>query len=155
MPARTGLPAKTRVLLLGRDPALERDLIAALQSESCEVVSAADGRKALDMARKAHVDVLVLDFDTHPRECSRLTLKLSLAERGHRTLVLASSLEQLTHASETGADGVLMKPLDPRQVRTVIHNLLAGAYAQTLAGRWPPDPFFEAPPSQRDCGINE
>jgi|ERR1035441_2785029 DNA-binding NtrC family response regulator len=157
MPAGLGLPGKTRVLLLGSDSTLERDMVAALESESCEVILADDCYQALDIIKTGHVDVLVLDFDIQSREFSQLASKFNLAGRGCRTLVLADSLEQLTLASETRADGVLMKPLDPSRIRTVIHNLLGGLHAQAPAERWHPDTalVFEAPPSLRDWGINE
>ncbi len=148
MPARIGLPVKARVLVLGDDSTLEQDVVAALRSESCEVILPADCAQALDFIRTGHVVVLVLDFDTHSREFSRLAPILSLAERRCRTLVLADSLEQLTLASETGVDGVLMKPLDPNQGRTVIQHLVAGVRTQAAdeGGRPGTDCFSEAQP---------
>jgi DNA-binding response OmpR family regulator len=158
MSAVLGLPVKTRVLLLGSDSTLERGMVAALRSESCEVNLAADCRQALNITRTGQVDVLVLDFDVHCREeFSQLALEFSLAERGCQTLVLANSLEQLTLASETRVDGVLMKPLDPDYLRTVIHNLLVGVPTQALAERWRPNTalVLEALPSRRGRRINE
>jgi DNA-binding response OmpR family regulator len=157
MPARLGLPVKTLVLLLGNDSTLERDTVAALESESCEVILADDYCQALDIIRTGHVDVLVLDFDIHSREFSHLASKFSRAERGCRILLLADSLEQVALASENRVDGVLMKPLEPHHVRTVIDHLLTSARTQALGERWRPDtdPVFEALPSRRDWGINE
>ena len=156
MPARMELPVKARVLVLGGDPNLERDVIAAFPSESCEVIWAADCRQALEMTRTGHVDVLVVDFDTHSREFSQLASVFDFAERRCSTLALAGSLEQLTLASETGVDGVLMKPLDRDQGRTVIHNLLAGGRMQALAesGRPGTANGSEASPSRHDWEIN-
>lgn len=156
MPARMELPVKARVLVLGSDSTLQKDMVAALPSESCEILVAADCRQALDIARTGHVAVLVVDFDSHSRELSQLASIFNFAERRCPTLVLAGSLEQLTLASETGVDGVLMKPLDPDQGRTVIHNLLAGARMQALAERWRPGTAScsEAIPSRRDWEIN-
>ncbi|MGO8678360.1 MAG: hypothetical protein ACLQVX_21170 [Limisphaerales bacterium] len=133
VPAKTAAPTKARVLVLARDSSIERQMVAALPSERCEIISAANGRQALDIARTGRVDVLVLDFDSHSRHLSRLAATSGLAQRPCPTLVLADSLEELTLASETGADGVLIKPLDPEQGRTLIHNLLAEEGTPTLA----------------------
>jgi hypothetical protein len=63
----------------------------------------------------------------------------------------------LVLASETRADGVLMKPLDPRHARTVVEKLLAGERTQALGESWRPDtaPVFAARPTRRDLAINE
>jgi DNA-binding response OmpR family regulator len=118
------LPVKARVLVLGSDSTLERQVVAALPSESCEIISAADSRQALAITRIGPVDVLVLDFDSHSREFPQLASTSSFAERHCPTLVLADSLEELILASETGVDGVFMKPLDPDQGRALINKLL-------------------------------
>lgn len=157
MPAKTGWPMKPRVLLLDIDSIFESDLLAALRSESCEVILASNCRQALDIARTGHVDILVLDFDLHSQEFSRLASQFRLGETPCRTLVFARSLEQLTLASATQVDGILVKPIDLNQVRTAVHNLLAGVRTQALTESWRPDaaPLSEAQPSQRDWGINE
>ena len=157
MPARLGLPVIPRVLLLGGDSTLERNMVNALESDGYEVCLVADCCQALDITRTGHVHVLVIDFILCCREFSQLAPEFSLAERGCRTLVLANSLEQLTLASETRVDGVLMKPLDPDYLRTVIHHLLVGVPTQALAERWRPNtaPVLEALPSLRGWRINE
>jgi DNA-binding response OmpR family regulator len=157
MPARVELSVKTRVLLLGNDSTLERDIGAALRSEGCEVIWATDCREAIDMVRTGRVDVLVMDFHIHSKEFPQLAPKSSLGERCCRTLVLAGSLEELTFASEGQVDGVLIKPVDPNQARIAIHNLLADVGTQAQAERWQPDtsPHSEALSSQRDWGLNE
>jgi hypothetical protein len=44
----------------------------------------------------------------------------------------------LSLASETRVDGVLMKPLDPNHLRTVVNNLLAGARTYAPVEKWRP-----------------
>jgi DNA-binding response OmpR family regulator len=144
MPAKMELPGKARVLVFGSDSTLERHMVAPLPSESCEIILAADSREALDLIHTGHVDVLVLDFDSHSREFPQFASTSSFAERHCPTLVLADSLEELILASETGVDGVLMKPLDPDQGRALIDNLLAGASMQPVAERWAPDTAFSS-----------
>lgn len=146
-----------RVLLIGRNPTVERDMVAALRSENCEVSFAADCRQALDITGTDQIDVLVLDFDLHCREFSLLASNCNLTERGCPILVLADSLEQLVLASETRADGVLMKPLDPHHARTVVEKLLAGERTQALGESWRPDtaPVLDVLSFERDWGIDE
>ncbi len=157
MPARIGLPVKTRVLVLGNDSTLGRDVVATLRYESCDIFSVADFREALVITRAGDIDVLVLDLGSHSKALQQLASQFSLTERCRRTLVLADSLEQLTFASETRVDGVLIKPLDPNQVRTVFRNLLAGACIRAPIQRSRPGiaPFLEALPSRGDWGVNE
>ena len=151
MPAKTLSPMKSRVLLLCSDPTLERNMVAALGSETCEVLWSADCCQALDITRTSQVDVLVLDFNIHSREFSQLASKCRFAERGCRTLVLADFLEQVALADETLVDGVLVKPLDPAHVRTAIHGLLgARGRALTASGHPEAAPLTEARPSKRE-----
>lgn len=157
MSARMGSPARTRVLLLDSNSPPEPEVVAALRSEGCEIILADDCRHALDITRTGQVDVLVLDFDIHARGFSQLASKFVSAEGRCRTLVLTGSLEQLTLASETGADGVPVRPLDLKQLRIVFEYLLAGRRTQPLPERWHFDtaPLSEAAPYQRKWGINE
>ena len=157
MLTKAGSPVKPRVVLLGSDPTLEKKVVAALGSETCEVQCSADCRQALDLACTSQVDVLVLDSNMHSREFSQFASKCRFAERGCRTLVLADSLEQAALASESWVHGVLMKPFEPHHVRTVIENLLVRARMQALGESWRFDtaPVFDALSSRRDWGINE
>lgn len=145
MPARMGSPVKMRVLLLGSDSTLGRDVVATLRFESCDVFSAADFPQALAITRAGDIDLLVLDLGTHPKGLRQLASQSSLAGSCRRTLIVADSLERLTLASETRVDGVLIKPIDPTQAIRVIHNLLGGVreHALTETGRSNTAPFSE------------
>lgn len=157
MPAKMESPLKSRVLLLGIDSRLESEMATALRGESCEVILAADCRQAVEIIRGSEVDILVLDSDVPSQDLLQLASKFSFAARPCRTLVLADSLEQLTLAAETLADGVLMKPLDRNQMQAVIRNLLADAGTRGLTeSRRPDNTRFSGPQSPRpDWGINE
>lgn len=157
MPTRASSKVKTRLLLLAANSTFQQALAAALRSDNCEIILAAGCRQALDLARSLQVDVLVVDFDLHGREFSRLAPQSGFEEGHCPTLILTGSLEQLTFSYEAGTDGALMKPIDPSQLRTVIQNLLAGARAPALTGKWPPDAvlFPETARSRRDWRINE
>src|ERR1017187_6910850 len=106
-------------------------MVAALRSESCEVTLTTNRRQALNITRR-HLDILVQDFAFHPRELSQPP---SIA---CRTFVLAQSLEQLILALERRVEAALVKPLDPKQVRVVIRNLLCGARMEAWVEVWRP-----------------
>jgi len=157
MPARTDTQVRARVLLLGSNSPLDRDLVTALRVDGSEVILATDRHQALDIVRTERIDILMLDFDTQAFEFEQLAARFGSAHRRCRTLVLASSLEQLALASEVGADGLLMKPLDPDRMRNVIYNLLDGVRSEDFDESRPADTLrlSEVQPSNRCWGINE
>ena len=55
-------PARYKVLVVDDEPALARALAINLRAHGWEVVTAADGRSALEAAASAHPDVVVLDL---------------------------------------------------------------------------------------------
>jgi DNA-binding response OmpR family regulator len=152
-----GLPVKTRVLLLGCDSTQGSDMVATLRFEGCDVFSTADFPETLARISAGDIDVLVLDYRSHSQWFQQLSSKLSLGEACCRTLVLADSLEQLTLASETDVDGVLIKPLDTNQVRTVVRKLLTRSRISVPIERSRSDiaSFSEGLPSRFDWEINE
>jgi len=133
VPVKVRSPLKTGVVLLGEDATVREQLRAALRSERCDALWTNDPHQALEAIRGGRADVLVVDFDTHSRSLSQLASGFS--ERRCRSLVLVGSLERLALASESGADGALLKPVDPRQARTAVHNLLAGVETLTPSAR--------------------
>lgn len=125
MSAKTDSPVKARALLLGKDATLESETVEALRAECCELILTGDREHALDIARTGYVDFLLVDFDLYSGHVSELALASDPAGKRCRILVLVHSFEQLTLACERLVDGVLMKPLDPYQVRSLINKLLA------------------------------
>lgn len=113
---------------------------------------ASDCSRVLEIMHQGRADVLVLDFNTHNRAASHLASNLGCTEPRCRTLVLARSLEQMALANEAHADGVLMTPIDPSQVRAAICNLLSETPLR--AGAHPPcsspPPAHEALPNEND-----
>ena len=133
--ARTGALAKPRALLWGSDASIETHTLAAFRSARCEVLLATDRRQAIDATHHSHVDVLVLNFRLHSREFSQLATIASLVIWPCRILVLADSLEQLALAIEAPVGGVLVKPLDPEQLRAVVHSLRTDVLRRAAAER--------------------
>jgi DNA-binding response OmpR family regulator len=135
MPASTALRLSPRVVVSSCDPRLEREVVAAFQSQSCEVLLAAEHRQALGRVVAGEVDVLVVDLGIYSGELSEFASEFKHSDLRCRTLVLAHSLEQAILAMEAQADGVLMPPVDPHQLRKVIHNLLTGTGQSACAWR--------------------
>ncbi len=156
-PTRSGWPLNPRVLLSSGDPSSERETLAALQSQSCEVLLAAGRRQTLGRIHAGDVDVLVLDFAVHSRKFSQFASEFRLGELPCRTLVLAHSLEQAILATEAQADGVLVKPLDPNHLRSMIRNLLLwrGSTAPAEREQRRTVSVFGGPPTLRHSRINE
>lgn len=136
MPSKTDSPLKLRILLLGRAGAPERMVAVALQAENCEIDIAADCSQALDTTRTGVVDLVVLDSNLSFQELTLLVSHFSSDKHCCPTIVLAESLEQLSLASNTAPDAVLLKPFSVRQIRAVIHNLLEVRCRQALMEGW-------------------
>lgn len=57
------VPAETcKVLVVDDDPSIRRLIVVALRRDGYAFVEAANGREALDVMRKEHPDVVVLDL---------------------------------------------------------------------------------------------
>lgn len=125
-PPVTGRP---RLVLVVDDQPAERDIQRTMLAHlGYPVHEAGDGESALEAAR-AHVPALVLLDVAMPRmdgfEVCR-ALRADPATAGTRVVLLTASLlsELAEKAAEAGADAVLSKPVDPRDVADTVARLI-------------------------------
>lgn len=128
----------SETVLLVDDEALVREMgKTALELYGYTVITASDGREALDLFERHRdkIDVVVLDWamrDVGGREVLR-----KLREEGERVPVLVQS--GVWHSRQTdellrqGADGVLMKPYLPEKLIEEIRSLLKSDSTETEA----------------------
>jgi two-component system phosphate regulon response regulator PhoB len=117
-------------ILIADDSALMRQVLRAqLESLSTDILEAADGQAALDLARTAHPRVAVLDFDL-PRwngvaVCAQLKADPTTADIG--VVILTASIDDDVqgYAFMAGADCLLTKPWRMQALRQRIAALLA------------------------------
>ena len=155
MPAKAIMPQGLRVLWFESDASLDNGIVSALRAEGYDVNFAASEREAAEVMRAIVIDILVLDFDSHSREFEQVMAKWRAGRPGCCVLAIARSLEQLALASELAVDGVLMKPLDPSRVATVLNHLRSGLRVQFEEWSMEEPASSEDPVSRRGWGINE
>jgi two-component system cell cycle response regulator DivK len=100
-----------------------------LRTEGFNVLTAADGHRALATATAALPDLIVMDLDLPGLSGIEIArdLRSRLATR-HIPLIAAtghSDVAQLDRARQAGFDAVIMKPCDPSMLLVEIRRLLA------------------------------
>jgi DNA-binding response OmpR family regulator len=97
-----------------------------LQKEGYEVVTAEDGRQALDLLQQQHFDVVVTDIMMP--FASGLEIVTSIREKSSAIkIILLSSLGQeatVVKAFSLGADDYMTKPFSPNELIVRVKKLL-------------------------------
>ncbi len=128
----------SRVLVIDDETVVGVILRYAFEAKGHQTVVADGGRTGIDMARAEHPDVIVLDL-MMPAVTGHDVLEVLREEdatRGTPVLVLTAvtmSRERERCLSE-GADLVMTKPFDPRDVAQAVDDLLAPGAPAALAG---------------------
>jgi CheY-like chemotaxis protein len=117
-----------RVLLVDDYPDALEIWSLYLQMSGYDVVTAGDGRSAVDMANSAHPDVIVMDLELPGItgfEAAR-RLRSSSETRGIPLIAATgySHAHQLDEAQDAGFDRILIKPCDPAALVAEIEQLL-------------------------------
>jgi DNA-binding NtrC family response regulator len=119
-----------RTILIADDEANMRKVLAAmLRREGYEVITVSDGAEALDIMRRARVDVLLTDLKM-PNVDGMELLKRVLAEfEGVPVVMLTAhgTVDTAVSAMKLGAFDYLSKPFDKDELRLVIKKASATA----------------------------
>jgi DNA-binding response OmpR family regulator len=114
---------RPRVLIVDDDVSLSRLLSMILRTANCDVLTAFDGLRALEVARSQEIDLIVLDLSM-PALDGRGFFR-ELRREGHKVPVLIASAYGARSAQvELGAEGAIEKPFDPDALIQAISNLL-------------------------------
>jgi DNA-binding response OmpR family regulator len=118
------------VLLVDDDATLRRLLKTTLRAAPVRLFEADNALDALNMARKEHPRVAVLDIGLGQEDGVRLcqSLKTSEATRDVRVLMLSGHADATTRARarRAGAEAFLAKPFSPLALWRTVEQLLAG-----------------------------
>jgi DNA-binding response OmpR family regulator len=114
------------VLICDDEPSL-RELIRISLDGPYEFVEADDGEESLELARRVRPDVVILDM-MMPRRTglevlSALRQEEELADT--RVIVLTAQPATREQALEGGADVVMVKPFEPKEIVAAVEELLA------------------------------
>lgn len=120
------------MLLLSEDSVTVQKMIAmTFAAEDITVTAVSDGEQAIARIREAPPDVVLAGIATPKRSGYDVAafVKSQPELASIPVLLLAGAFEPVdsVRAAQVRCDGVLVKPLDPRQVLTRVKDLIAGA----------------------------
>ncbi|MFI5035872.1 MAG: response regulator transcription factor [Acidimicrobiales bacterium] len=110
---------------------LRRELRSWLEGAHLEIEEAASGPEVLDRVREGGVDLVVVDLQIGSMGGMAICLELRNEEsygaaEPVAVLMLLDRRPDVFLARRSGAEGFVVKPLDPVRVRTAVRALLRG-----------------------------
>jgi DNA-binding response OmpR family regulator len=130
-------PAASRILLVDDEPSVQTLLAYPLRKDGYEVVTATDGRQALDQFAEGQFDLVVLDIMLPKLDgievCRRLRTKSQVP-----IIMLTAKDDEIDKVVglEMGADDYITKPFSVREFRSRVRAALRRA---EMGGRVPID----------------
>ena len=118
-----------RVLLIDDHALVRKGLEALLQSRNIEVAaSVGSGQEGIDAAGKINPDVILLDINMPGMNGLETLKELRQKKIESPVLMLTMSREEadLRAALQNGAQGYLLKDMDPDELVTSLHDVLRG-----------------------------
>lgn len=119
-------------ILVGSDaPSLRRQVAAAIAGPGAEVLEATSGPHVVETVRRDPPSLVIVDMQMGNMGgmavCLELQLEESYADRPHvPVLMLLDRRPDVFLARRSGAEGWLVKPLDPLRLRRATSALLDG-----------------------------
>jgi DNA-binding response OmpR family regulator len=94
-----------------------------LTTSGYQVLSASDGRRALELAERAPVDLVLLDLEMPVMDGRQFFREFR--SRGKTAPVIVVSAHDAENVSaQIGADGAVAKPFDPASVASLVGDML-------------------------------
>ena len=114
-----------KILVVDDEPALQDTLSYNLQRQGYEVLLAGDGAQALELARKEHPDLIILDIML-PGMDGFEVCRVLRQEMGTPVLMLTARDDEIDRVVglEVGADDYLTKPFSMRELLARIKAML-------------------------------
>src|SRR5262245_38736895 len=126
---------KPTILVVDDEPDVVQLIDYNLKGSGYEVITAADGEEALNKARSAAPDVIILDLML-PKIDGIEVCKLLRREFNSTPIVMLTAKTSETDrvlGFELGADDYVTKPFSPRELILRVKRLLQGTRAKTEA----------------------
>lgn len=131
---RPGQREQLCALVVDDDPAIRRVVTAYLAKEGFAVLEAAEGTTALELARRQHPDVIVLDLMLPDLDGVEVCRQLRTFTDTYVVMLTARADEVDTLIGlSVGADDYLTKPFSPRVLVARIRTVLRWPRASRLA----------------------
>jgi two-component system alkaline phosphatase synthesis response regulator PhoP len=124
--ATRALVAEARILLVDDEPGLRRTLSDRLRKEGYAVDTAANGDSALEAARKAHYDLIILDLNLPAKDGLQVCQELRRDGQAVAVLMLTArdSIADKITGLRSGADDYMTKPFASAELVARIEALL-------------------------------
>ena len=118
-------PGRPRVLVVDDEPPLVRIVTGYLEREGFEVIAAGDGERAVELARRDHPDVIVLDLMLPGVDGVEACRRIRTFSDAYVVMLTARSEEVDTLIGlSMGADDYITKPFSPRELVARIRAML-------------------------------
>ena len=119
------------VLLASDTPSLRQELRAMLEGPDVFIDEAASGPEVLSIVRRGGIDLVVADLQIGAMGGMAICMEIRHDESYMpgdpvSVLMLLDRRADVFLARRSGADGFLVKPLDPQRVRRAVRTLLSG-----------------------------
>jgi two-component system response regulator AtoC len=116
--------AKARVLVVEDDNLFLWTLIHFLEKEGYEVVSAASGEKAFEMAQKDSFDIVISDFHLPGFNGKELFKRIKSLQPSTKSVLITAYQPEETGKEEGALNAYLNKPIELRNLRKVLQELM-------------------------------
>ncbi len=115
-----------RILVIEDDPAIVKGLVASLEEEHYEVVTAMDGQHGYQLGKKENIDLIILDVMLPEKDGQEVCRDLRKDGVNTPILMLTSKKEEMDKVLglELGADDYVTKPFSIRELHARIKALL-------------------------------
>ena len=131
--AATSGPGPPRVLVVDDDPAIRRICSTWLSLDGYEVLEAADGQHALELALTEEPTVVLLDLSIPVLDGFGVAAALRDDDRTRDVPVVVLTAETAPHViervHELGVAGLFVKPFHPSAVADFVRDVIAGLSA--------------------------
>ncbi len=116
-------------ILIADDSTSMRGMVeATLQSAGHQIVSAADGKEALDFAKQSSFDAVVTDLNMPVMDGITLVKELRALPNYKYTPILLltteSGTDKKTAGKQAGATGWIVKPFNPEKLLSTVSRVL-------------------------------
>lgn len=119
------------VLIASDVATLRRELADMIEGPEIEIEEAASGPETLRLVREGGIDLVIADLQIGSMGAMAICMEIRHDEsyldvESTSVLMLLDRRADVFLARRSGADGFLVKPLDPQRVRAAVRTLLAG-----------------------------
>lgn len=115
-----------RILVVEDDPAILKGLVAGLEEEHYEVLTAVDGERGYELGKKENIDLILLDIMLPGKNGQDVCRDLRKDGVNTLILMLTSKKQEIDKVLglELGADDYVTKPFSMRELHARIKALL-------------------------------